>query len=354
VILILLDGLQFDRFIHWSQITPVWKSLVNEGVLVPITSVVPSTTSSALTTLWTGVSPASHGVIGYEMWLKEYSLVANMITHSPMTFKNSTDSLESAGFSPDSFLGYPTLGSHLQNNGVKSYSFTHYGIAHSGLSRMLMEDVDIHPFQTPASMWVSLRQLIEQKSDEKMYVWTYWGQLDGISHYHGPDDERVSAEFSHFSTAFEQFFLDALNPEIKKGTIVILTADHGQTHTPLDPNLVLTNHPSLNMHLRINPTCENRFAFLHLRPGSEGAVRSYFAYTWPGRFTLISQKEALDNHLLGPGPEHPDLRVRVGDLIAVAHDGAYLWWSDKPDFLIGRHGGMNPQDMLVPFMAFRL
>ena len=354
VILILLDGLQFDRFIRWSQFTPIWNSLLKDGVLVPITSVVPSTTSSALTTLWTGVSPASHGIIGYEMWLKEYSLVANMITHSPMTFKGSTDSLELAGFSPDSFLGFPTLGSHLHNNGVKTYSFTHYAIAHSGLSRMLMEDVDIHPFQTPASMWVSLRQLIEQKSEEKMYVWTYWGQLDGISHYHGPDDERVSAEFSHFSAAFEKFFLNTLRPDLKKGTIIILTADHGQTHTPLNPNQVLSNHPSLNKHLRINPTCENRFAFLHLRPGSEAAVRSYFDDTWPGRFTLISQNEALDNHLFGPGPEHHDLRVRIGDLIAVANDGAYLWWSDKQVFLIGRHGGMNPQDMLVPFMAFRL
>ena len=277
-----------------------------------------------------------------------------MITHSPMTFKGSTDSLELAGFSPDSFLGFPTLGSHLHNNGVKTYSFTHYAIAHSGLSRMLMEDVDIHPFQTPASMWVSLRQLIEQKSEEKMYVWTYWGQLDGISHYHGPDDERVSAEFSHFSAAFEKFFLNSLRPDLKKGTIIILTADHGQTHTPLNPNQVLSNHPSLNKHLRINPTCENRFAFLHLRPGSEAAVRSYFDDTWPGRFTLISQNEALDNHLFGPGPEHPDLRVRIGDLIAVANDGAYLWWSDDNDFLVGRHGGMNPQDMLVPFMAFRL
>ena len=101
VILILVDGLQFDRFIRWSQSTTIWNSLLNEGVLVPITSVVPSTTSSALTTLWTGISPASHGIIGYEMWLKEYSLVANMITHSPMTFKGSTDSLELAGFSPD-------------------------------------------------------------------------------------------------------------------------------------------------------------------------------------------------------------------------------------------------------------
>jgi hypothetical protein len=354
VILILVDGLALHRFQNWMNITPVWKTLVRDGVLAPLTSVVPSTTSSALTSLWTGASPATHGVIGYEMWLKEYSLIANMITHAPITFKNTIDSLEAAGFSPDQFLGLPTFGSHLWNHGVKSYSFTHYGIANSGLSRMLMQDVEVIPFQTPASLWVSIRDLIKNKSDERMYVWTYWGQLDGISHYHGPDDERAAAEFSHYSTAFERFFLDELSPKDRAETLLILTADHGQTSTPLNSTQVLANHPGLYQHLRMKPTCENRLAFLYLRPGREDAVRDYFSHTWPGCFELVTQDVAIENGLFGPGPKHPGLFDRVGDLIVISQDDAYLWWANEDDFLLGRHGGMNPHDMLVPFLAARL
>jgi predicted AlkP superfamily pyrophosphatase or phosphodiesterase len=354
VILILVDALSFSRFTDWMETNPVWKMLVQEGLLAPLTSVVPSTTSSALTSLWTGAYPSEHGVLGYEMWIKEFSMIANMILHAPITFKNSVDSLTTAGFSPGEFLGMQTFGTHLANHGVDSYSFTHYSIAKSGLSRMLMRDVEVQPFQTPASLWVSIRDLIETKSENTKFIWTYWGQVDGISHYNGPDDERVKAEFSHYSLAFEHFFLNQIHSQSKSDTMVILTADHGQTPTPLNSNMVLENHPELHSYLRMNPTCENRFTFLYTRPGNEDSVREYFSETWPDEFILITQEEAITKGLFGPEPYHPDLGNRVGDLIAISRDEAYLWWSKEQDFLLGRHGGMNSQDMLVPFLAVKL
>ena len=354
VILILIDALAYHRFQQWLEIAPIWNEMTQEGILAPLTSVVPSTTSSALTSLWTGASPVSHGIIGYEMWLKEYSLVANMILHAPVTFRGSVDSLALAGFSPQTFLPVQTLGSHLLRHGVRSFSFTHKSIANSGLSKMLMQDVEVRPFATPASMWVSIRQLLEKRLDERMYIWTYWGQVDGISHSYGPDDDRAAAEFSHYSTAFENNFLENLSSRARQDTVVVLTADHGQTHTPLRPNLVLSNHPELAADLRIRPTCENRFASLYLRPGREGAVRDYFDRHWPGQFILIPSRAALDTGLLGPGPHHPDILDRVGDLIAIGRGDAYLWWSDQEDFLLGRHGGLSAHEMLVPLVAQRL
>jgi predicted AlkP superfamily pyrophosphatase or phosphodiesterase len=333
----------------------VWKPLIESGILAPLTSVVPSTTCSSLTTLWTGRSPASHGIIGYEMWLKDYALVANMILHSPITFKDETPgSLKKAGFSPQHFLGLPTLGSHLMDNGVRSFAFSHYSITNSGLSQMLMKDVEVHPFQTPASLWVSIRQLLETQAADKMYIWAYWGQLDSISHHYGPDDERAAAEFSHFSAAFEHFFLSPLDTRPLQDTLVILISDHGQTYTPLDSRNLIKHHPLLNQYLLLNPTCENRFASLYLRPGTEDLVREYFKSRFPDRFTLISQEEALQADLFGPGLRHPDLIHRLGDLIAIAHENAYLWWSDQEDFLLGRHGSLHPDDMIVPFLAARL
>jgi len=54
---------------------PVWKRLEQQGLLAPLTSIVPSTTAAALTSLWTGRSAAEHGIAGYELWLKEYGIV---------------------------------------------------------------------------------------------------------------------------------------------------------------------------------------------------------------------------------------------------------------------------------------
>ena len=85
IILILMDALALHRLRRWMADgeAPFWSRLVSDGLFAPLTSVVPSTTSTALPSIWSGLSPAEHAMVGYELWLKEYGVVANMILHSP-------------------------------------------------------------------------------------------------------------------------------------------------------------------------------------------------------------------------------------------------------------------------------
>ncbi|HUC04509.1 MAG TPA: alkaline phosphatase family protein, partial [Acidimicrobiales bacterium] len=63
VVLFVLDGLGWEQLIARRSVGPVLAS----GVGGPITSVAPSTTACALTSLSTGRAPAEHGVVGYRM-----------------------------------------------------------------------------------------------------------------------------------------------------------------------------------------------------------------------------------------------------------------------------------------------
>ena len=88
VILILMDALSLTRFnklVHTGKI-PVWEKLAEDGILAPLTSITPSTTAAALTSLWTGSGASEHGIVGYEMWMKEYGMVVNSILQAPMSF----------------------------------------------------------------------------------------------------------------------------------------------------------------------------------------------------------------------------------------------------------------------------
>jgi len=356
VVLVLMDAMALHRFLRWMDdgSAPVWRALLQDGLLAPLTSITPSTTSSALTTLWTGRSPAEHGIMGYEMWLKEYGVVANMILHAPITFKNATGSLNKAGFNPEKFLGLRMLGTHLLENGVKSYALQHYTIVKSGLSQMLFKDVNVHTFGTAADMWINLRQLLESRPRERFYTWVYWSEVDHLSHFHGPDDERPQAEFATFSMAMERFFLKRLSPELKRGTLLILTADHGQIGTRKDPHFELRHHPNLVRRLHILPSGENRLAYFFVRPGQTGAVREYLERAWPNQFALLGPAHAVAQGLFGPGRQHPRLLDRLGEYIIVGRGAAYLWWADKDNHLLGRHGGLHPEEMFVPFLAARL
>ncbi len=356
VVVVLVDALALHRLQRWMQdgTAPVWNALQQDGLLAPLTSITPSTTCAALTSLWSGRSPAEHGIVGYELWLKEYGVVANMILHSPIQFKGSAGSLARAGFDPKTYLPFPTMGTHLNAQGVGVHAFQHYSLGGSGLSQMFLKDVKMHPFGSAAELWVNLRQLLEKPPQERMYVWVYWSGVDSLAHRYGPDDERAAGDFAGFSFAFERHFLRPLSAAGRKDTAILLLADHGQIDTPLSPRYELRSHEALNRLLHINPTGEHRLFFLYPRPGQREAAREYLERAWEGEFQARDSGEMLRAGLYGPGEAHPALRDRLGDLTVFAKDNAYLWWPMKDNPLLGRHGGLHPQEMLVPFLAARL
>ena len=114
VVVALVDAVSFDRFLAWLKgPASSLKPFVGAGLLAPLTSAVPSTTTSALTTLWTGASPAEHGILGYELFLREFGLVVNMITLAPAILEGQRGFLKRGGVAADALLPAPTLGIRL-------------------------------------------------------------------------------------------------------------------------------------------------------------------------------------------------------------------------------------------------
>jgi len=315
-----------------------------------LTSIVPSTTSSALTTLWTGRPPAEHGILGYEMWLKEYGLLANMIMHSVTSFVGDAGGLRRAGFQPETFLSLPTLGSHLVDLGVQPFAFQHASISQSGLSKMLMQNAKTLPFHTYSDLWTTLASILEANTDKKTYSYVYWGDIDYLSHRFAPDDERVALEFASFSLLLEHFVANQKRQE-RKDTLLIITSDHGMMPTPHHPSFELKNHPELIKCLAIPPSGENRFAYLFLRPGRETFLKEYTENTWHGQFHLLPSELILKSGLLGNRKIHPQALDRLGDWTAIPRGNAYWWWANKENHLLGRHGGLSSSEMLVPFIT---
>ena len=353
VILILMDALALHRLQRWMAQgqAPLWAQLAQQGLFAPLTSITPSTTSAALTTLWTGHSPSEHAITGYEMWMKEYGMVVNTITHAPMSFQDSAGSLSQAGFTPEGFLPLPTLGAHLFAHGVKTYAFQHHSLLQSGLSKMFFKQVEPRAFLSAADLFINLRELLEKSAGERQYIYVYWSGVDTFSHRYGPDDERPFAEFTAFSRDLQRLLLERLPAEAKGETLLALVADHGQIATRPDPHYDLSNHPGLTRRLHLLPTGENRLAYLYVRPGQSEAVREYLERAWPNQFALVDSVYAAEAGLFGPGERHPRLLERVGDFILAARGPAYLWWDGKENRLHGRHGGLDPEEMLVPFLA---
>ena len=356
VVVLLVDALGYALFNRMldSHHDLFWKRYLDQAIFSPITSVCPSTTASALTTLWTGVGPAEHGIIGYEMWAREFGMVINNIIHSPAMSRGDVGGLSRAGFDPQAFLGKPLLGTHLRKNGISATTFIHSHIAHSGLSVMQMEDVDVHTFVDEADLCVSLADHINSRRGIREYIYVYYSDVDTLMHRFNAYDMRVDLQFRAFSSLFEEAFINRIDKNVCQKSLLVLMADHGSKATPKYDKYDLNKHPEFMNYLVMRPTCENRLAFFFIKPGKVQAVRDYFEKTWPGKFILFDPDTALQSGLFGKGQIKTTSRDRLGDLIAVAKEDAYLWWAPKPNPMAGRHGGLSIEEMLVPFYALPL
>jgi hypothetical protein len=137
-------------------------------------------------------------------------------------------------------------------------------------------------------------------------------------------------------------------------TLLVITADHGQTSTPPERAVQFADHPALRQMLLLPPAAEPRAAYLYVRPGQTEAVRAYVAEHLADRFVLLEMEQTLAAGLFGPGEPSPKTRARLGDLLLLARNDSRLLVTEEPVPFHGHHGSLTPEEMLVPLLMARL
>ena len=360
VVLLIVDGFGLDMIqaaMSASSSDPrlrVWGSLPADALLAPLTSIVPSTTAAALTTFWTGAYPAEHSVIGYQQYLKEYGLIANMILHNPAAYQGDPGSLRHAGFNPETFLPVPGLAPHLARQDVRVQALQHRAIARSGLSTMLFSGAAVQPIYTLGDLFISLGEQLDSGAGRPSYIYLYWSELDDLAHRYSPSGPRFSRELADFSLQFELFLEERLRSP-RGDTLLLVTADHGHLPTPRRPELEIRRYPELIDCLAMLPSGEARLPYAFLRPGAEERFRELVERIWPGRFTLVPSADFIRAGMFGPRGTHPRVVESAGDFVLIPRPGDYWWFDpfhDNP--LLGRHGGLSRTEMLVPLLGIEL
>ena len=360
VILVILDALGYLRLrqqMETDQDLRVFQQLAGAGRFFPLTSVFPSTTTAALSTFWTGSTPAEHGMLGYELYLREYGVLANLISISP-TWDKQAEALVEWGLKPEEFLPVPDLGKRLDAHNIALRGLTYAGFVNSGMSRIFRRGYDESTsYTTLADMWTTLRQMLKQKpqspTDQELII-AYWGGIDSVAHNHGPGTENWQAELRSIAYSLEREFLRPLPAPDRDGTLLLITADHGQAYTLPENSSHLTDHPALKNMLAVPLSGESRATYLFPRHDRAGDVRAYFAQHLTDKFILLDSATALEAGLFGTGTPAPETRFRIGDLLALARGSNTLGRGDKKPKLKGRHGGLTPEEMLVPLIGVRL
>ncbi|MGC9358983.1 MAG: alkaline phosphatase family protein [Anaerolineae bacterium] len=352
VVLVLVDAL---GYVYLRQMLDdpragIWRDLASRGVLLPMTAVCPSTTSTSLSTWVTGASPAEHGLLGYELWLREFGVLAEMLTMRPV-YGAGDEMLIDWGLDPTRLLPVPTLSERLAPQHIATVGLVVDRYVTSPLSQALYRGVErLMGYEDVDDLWRQLRHLLETPPDRPELVLAYWGGIDTAIHLHGTGERAWQAAWASFTEAMEEG-LSGLSASAREDTVMILMADHGFVDSPAEAAWDADAAGVLRDSLLIPFSGESRVAYLHAM-GEKGLAR-LCNYLEPG-FAVVGADVALRAGLFGPGHPSPEAASRLGDVVAIARERFYLDRLDRRERLRGRHGGLSPEEMLIPWLALRL
>ena len=354
VVILIVDALGVNTLSMVPDLQPL---RVRAAVDQCICSVFPSTTVAALSSIWTGLAPVQHGMVGLNLFFPEQAVLGQMLTLSPH-FSHVPDQLVQLGLEPQTFLSGTGVAEQFGRANIRTHAFKSYAFIDSPLSRMYGRgSTENHAIVTAADLIWQLRQVLEDTAGESLYAVAYWHAVDTLSHRYGYDHPAVRAEVRALLHLLQHEFWRLLSPAARAGTVFIMTADHGQINTPPRQEIHLTDHPHLQELLLMRPAGEPRAVYLYARQGAQAAVLDYLHEHLSHALWALSREEALQKGLFGPPPYAAAATQRLGDVIAIMRGGYVLLSPDEVaegKQMSGRHGSMTAAEMEVPWLGFRL
>lgn len=318
--------------------------------LIEATTVFPSTTAAALTALQTARTPQEHGNFAYFVWLDEFRQVTAMLRWGPAITRHGSY-FDDPKVDPRAYVKVPSIHGRLRRGGVASYIIEPELFRSGAMTRMHAREATYVGYQLPTTMGVRLRELLSggPHADGRAYIYAYWAAIDTTSHMYGPMSDEAAAE----AASFDLNLARAVGDRAAGDTLMLLTADHGHAFTDPDRVIDLLGDDELRGLLRNPIAGEPRLAFLHT--DHSAAVRQHIEDRWPGAFELLDRDELIDAGMFGRG-DPTMARKRIGEVCALLMDdrGARIMRVDGHDFHHrGSHGGLSPDEMRIPILAWR-
>jgi len=351
VLFLVLDGMGYMHLMRMLEQFPhmFLHRLIGRGEMLPLTSVFPATTATALASLSTGVTPQEHGMLGYRLYLKETAAITNMISLSLLGSDASDNALE-AGIDEKTFLNATTLFEYLRRLGVDSHMVVTKQIAKSGLSRILYDGAaKMHPVVNLSDMLVAAREILNDAKG-RTFVGLYWGDTDTIAHVHGPWTDAFTSELRAIDAALER----ELSGRVED-TLLLITADHGFVPMDEEDYIDITRYPELYQNLALPPVGDTRASYLFVRDGKKEEVAQFISEAFAEDVICLDAEQALNAGLFGMGEILRESRDRIGDLVVASTGRKALYYPYKDSVkLRGMHAGLTPEEMLVPFVISNL
>ncbi|HWS46911.1 MAG TPA: alkaline phosphatase family protein [Acidimicrobiia bacterium] len=322
VVLLVLDGLGWNAIVEHAALMPTIAAMEGGS----ITTVVPSTTSTALTSIATGLAPAQHGIIGYRMLVGRD--VLNVLRWS----------VPGGGRAPEPFdvqRHAPFLGREVPAITRAEFRTTGFTEAHLRGSRFV-------GWHTTATL---VEHCVRCVSAGNRFVYAYYAGVDTVAHEFGVHDSAYRRELGHADRLVAE-----LRDALPEQACLLVTADHGQVHLERESWVRVDALEPFTTTM----AGDGRFRFLYARKGAARELLEAARDEVGDRAWVWSRAELLDDGILGTAATG-SIPGRVGDVVLAARAPVAFVDPALPNEVQLRsgHGSLTADEMLVPLVAAR-
>lgn len=359
VVLIFIDGFGWNFFERHRNLPFLNRFHEGSGIASKLTAQFPSTTAAQVTTMLTGLDVGESGV--FEWFYYEPSLDA-MVTPIPYALAKEgvPGSLEQEDV-PEDFFPHTSLFDNLTRDGVESYMYQSENYAFSPYSMLVGKGVTHRkPYGSAAG---GIQQLADDiaHAQKPSHFYAYFDLVDAASHRFGPDSKECAAAIAEICEALETHLYRPLSHADASDTLLLITADHGQT--AMDPGRTIHLDralPQLKQWIRTNragdllaPGGSHRDQFLYIKEEHLREAMSTLADFLKGKAEVRAVSELVKDGFFGDKVT-ARLTERLGNVCILPYENESVWWSGDGHYekaFLGHHGGLTYNEMDIPLLV---
>lgn len=327
VVLLVFDGLGINVIEQNLE----KNCFLRQHIISEISSVYPCTTTAALTSILSGLTPNEHGWVGWSCYFKEVDKCVNLFNNAESYIKDGESVCKQ--HLANTYLSYENIFSQITkatNGNITAYSVSPFSSCFAN---------------TCDGICNHLNNLCSE--DGRKFIYAYHFQPDSNIHHFGINDKCIKEMIEDFNNQIEAL-VNGL-----EDTLFLITADHGMINVQMK---CIEDYPQLHKCLKRHICLESRFCSFYVKKAYISTFKQIFIDTFGDKFKLFTHNEFIEKGWLGCGVQHSRINDFIGDFIAVAVSDIALWYKnsagEKKDFKAA-HSGLTEEEMTVPLIAIK-
>ncbi|MGO3885699.1 MAG: alkaline phosphatase family protein [Mycetocola sp.] len=333
IIVVLVDGLGSHNLAsrrgHARTLTGLRASTLS--------TVFPTTTAAALTSLTTGTLPGEHGIVGYATRDVATGRIVNQIS--------GWDDLADA----TQWQRSRTVFERASATDVAPIAIGPASYARSGFTRHVLSGAEYHPADDLADRVDAALAFTRRAPRTLSYL--YVPELDKAGHRFGSESPEWTGQLEILDQQIQR-----LVSRLPKRTGVLITADHGMVDVAAHKHILIDQDSPLRDGV-VAIGGEPRMLHLYSDGDFTESDRERLADTWRDsegeRAWVLTREDALMMGLFGTVAD--EVVPRIGDVLVAArnrvayYDGSIP--NDRARLMVGQHGSMTDEETRIPLLG---